>query len=30
MPEERMVKESIKVETDLNTTTKKTKEQMGR
>ena len=31
MPEERMVKKSIQVETDVNTTTtRKTKEQMGR
>jgi len=30
MPEERMVKKSIQVETDVNTTTGETKEQMGR
>jgi len=30
MPEERTVKNSIQVETDVNTTTRETKEQMGR
>jgi hypothetical protein len=30
MPEETMVKKGIKVETDVNTTTRETKEQMGR
>jgi hypothetical protein len=30
MPEERMVKKSIQVETDVNPTTRETKEQMGR
>ena len=30
MPEERMVKRSIQVATDVNTTTRETKEQMGR
>jgi hypothetical protein len=30
IPEERMVKKSIPVETDVNTTTRETKEQMGR
>jgi len=29
MPEERMVKNSVYVETDVNTTTRETKEQMG-
>jgi len=30
MPEERMVKKSTQVETDVKTTTRETKEQMGR
>jgi hypothetical protein len=30
MPEERMVKKSIQVETDVKKTTTETKEQMGR
>jgi hypothetical protein len=30
MPEERMVKRSIQVATDVNTTTREIKEQMGR
>jgi hypothetical protein len=30
MPEERIVKKGIQVETDVNTTTRETKEQMGR
>jgi hypothetical protein len=30
MPEERMVKKSIQVETDIKKTTGETKEQMGR
>jgi hypothetical protein len=30
MPEERMVKKSVYVETGVNTTTRETKEQMGR
>jgi hypothetical protein len=30
MPEERMVKKSIQVETDVKKTTRETKEQMGR
>jgi hypothetical protein len=30
MPEERMVKNSIQVETDVKKTTRETKEQMGR
>jgi hypothetical protein len=30
MPEEKMVKKGIYVETDANTTTRKTKEQMER
>jgi hypothetical protein len=30
MPEERMIKKYIQVETDVNTTTRETKEQMGR
>ena len=30
MPEKRMVKKSIQVETDVNTTTRETKELMGR
>jgi len=30
MPEERMVEKGIYVETDANTTTRETKEQMGR
>jgi hypothetical protein len=30
MPEERMVKKSIQLETDVNTATRETKEQMGR
>jgi hypothetical protein len=30
MPEERMLKKYTQVETDVNTTTRETKEQMGR
>jgi hypothetical protein len=30
MPEERMVKKSVQVETDVKKTTRKTKEEMGR
>jgi hypothetical protein len=30
MPEERMVKKSIQMETDVKKTTRETKEQMGR
>jgi hypothetical protein len=30
MPEERMIKKSIQVETDVKKTTRETKEQMGR
>jgi hypothetical protein len=30
MPEERIVKKSIQVETDVKKTTRETKEQMGR
>jgi len=30
MPEELMVEKGIQVETDVNTTTRKNKEQMGR
>jgi len=30
MPEERMVKKSVQVETDVNTTTRETKQQTGR
>jgi hypothetical protein len=30
MPEERVVRKSIQGETDANTTTRETKEQMGR